>query len=60
MFQLETFDLYLTLGTSKIPLKLNGLSWQCKVRVFIETNTVGQSLAGNVEQGRVVKRIRQT
>lgn len=60
LFQLETFDLYLTLGTSKIPLKLNGLSWQCKVRVFIETNTVGQSLAGNVEQGRVVKRIRQT
>ncbi len=60
LFQLESFDLYLTLGTSKIPLKLNGLSWQCKVRVFIDTNTVGQSLAGNVEQGRVVKRIRQT
>lgn len=59
LFQLDKFDLYLTLGTSKIPLKLNGLSWQCKIRVFMETNSVVESLAGNVEQARVVKRVRQ-
>jgi|GEM_PF-1967116 hypothetical protein len=60
LFQLEKFDLYLTLGTSKIPLKLNGLSWQCKIRVFIETNTVSRSMAGNVDQSRVVRMIGQT
>lgn len=60
LFQLEKFDLYLTLGTSKIPLKLNGLSWQCKIRVFIETNTISRSMAGNVDQSRVVRMIGQT
>jgi hypothetical protein len=60
LFQLDKFDLYLTLGTSKTPLKLNGLSWQCKIRIFMETNSIVESLAGNVEQARVVKRVRPT
>lgn len=60
LFILDRFDLYLTLGTSKIPLKLNGLSWQCKIRIFIDRNYTSTSLQGNVEQNRIIKRIRPT
>jgi hypothetical protein len=60
LFMLDRFDLFLTLGTSKIPLKLNGLSWQCKIRVFIDRNYTASSLQGNIEQNRIIKRIRPT
>jgi hypothetical protein len=60
LFQINNFDLYLTLGTSTTPLVLNGIPWQCKIRVYIDTNTVAQSSAGNVDQLRVVRTVRQT
>ena len=60
LFVLDRFDLFLTLGTSKVPLKLNGLSWQCKIRLFIDRNYTANSLQGNIEQNRIIKRIRPT
>ena len=60
LFMLDRFDLFLTLGTSKVPLKLNGLSWQCKIRLFLDRNYTANSLQGNIEQNRIIKRIRPT
>lgn len=57
LYQLNSFDLYLLLGTSTTPLQLNGLPWTCKILLELKSND-SVTQAGTMGQDRVIKRIK--
>jgi len=60
LFSISKVDFYLTAGTVKLPLKLNGVGFQLKLILYVKNREEATSSAGTMSQNRSVLQIRPT
>jgi hypothetical protein len=60
LYSLSRVDFYLTAGTNRNPIKLNGLGFQLKLIVYVKNNESGTSMSGSLGQNRAVLQVQPT